>query len=217
MLKNVFNPAEGEAALFNYRLMNRTFVAAMILAIARVLQLWIRWRDEQSDPELPASFRYEERQIGATFALLAAGLLVALIAAVDFLSPANFNLAILYVLPLFICGWTQSRRFLWSTLAVLLVLTILAFLFRAQATVNEPGLSLQRNRLLAAASMCIVATILHFWMDPFPHAERGWRWCWRTRPAAGMNAPPPRSFVPFSTRISRLAATSRFKSILTVE
>ena len=87
---------------------------------------------EQSDRELPDHFRWQEQEVNATLAMLICALLVALIAVVDYFSPANFNLAILYPIPLFIAAWTGSRRLLWSMLATLLLLTLVAHLWVRQ-------------------------------------------------------------------------------------
>ena len=132
--------------------------------MGKVLQLWINWRAEQSEAEVSDSFRYENQQISSTFALLSCAPLVAVIATVDYLSPANLNLAILYPIPLFICGWTRSRSLLWGMLFLLLGLTFIGYWFGQPATSANVGISMQKNRVLAALGLVTVTTILHYWM-----------------------------------------------------
>ncbi len=165
-LKNTLAPADDHPRYFDYRLINRTMVAVMIVVMTRMLEVWRQWRAEQADAELPEELRYQDREISATFALLACIPLAAIIAAVDFFVPANFNLAILYTIPLFVCGWTGSRKLLWTMLAVLLLLTVACYLWGGGAP-SDPMIvaSLVRNRVLAAAGMVIVTLILHHWMD----------------------------------------------------
>jgi hypothetical protein len=162
-LKNVISPSDSELPLA-YRMVNRTFVAIAIVVMGQVLRLWIRWREEQGDAELPESFRRQDEEINATFAMLCCAPLIVLIALGDFLTPANFNWPILYTIPLFICGWTRSRPLLWTMLVVLLVLAAAAFIWGAPPMSPRPGFSLLRNRMLAGIGMAVVTLILHFWL-----------------------------------------------------
>ncbi len=168
-LKGIVNPPPHAASFFDFRLVNRTLVVLMILGIGRMLQLWNRWREEQSDPEVPEGFRFQDQEISATFAVLTCAPLLLLIAAIDFVSPANYNLPILYPIPLFICAWTGSRRLLWCMLTALLLLTVTAFLFGRPSTIDVPDFGLERNRLLAITAMVSVTVALHYWMDRDPH------------------------------------------------
>lgn len=165
-LKNAINPVAADPRYFDYRLVNRSLVAIMILVMTKMIELWCRWKAEQSDAEVPEALRYQDQEISATFAVMACIPLSAAIAVVDYFAPASFNLPILYSIPLFVCGWTGSRRLLWSMLAVLLVMSLGGFLWGGAPLVDaEIRASLTRNRVLAAAGMIVVASILHFWMN----------------------------------------------------
>lgn len=164
-LKNAINPLDSVPRYFDYRLVNRSLVAIMILVMTKMTELWWRWKAEQSDAEVPEALRYQDQEISATFAVLACIPLSAIIAVVDHFAPANFNLPILYIIPLFVCGWTGSRRLLWSILIVLLALTTAGYLWGGAPPDHDLQASLTRNRLLAAAGMIVVSTILHFWMS----------------------------------------------------
>jgi len=47
---------------------------------------------------------------------------VILIALVDGLTPANFNISVLYTVPLVTCAWVRSERLLWTMFALVQVL-----------------------------------------------------------------------------------------------
>ena len=49
---------------------------------------------------------------------------VVVIALVDGLTPGNFNMAVLYVVPLVTCAWVRSVRLLWTMCVLLQVLAI---------------------------------------------------------------------------------------------
>ncbi|HEX3726765.1 MAG TPA: hypothetical protein VHV08_11005 [Pirellulales bacterium] len=172
-LKNAFNPPPVRWRHFDFRVINRTITAIMLLALGRMFQVWIRWREEQSDAELPESFRNQDQEISETFAIACCVPMVCVIALLDFLSPAHYNIAILYPVPLLICGWTQSRRLVWGTLAILLALAIAAFTLGFPTTVPNVDFGLQRNRLLAMSAMLIVAVALHQGMRQDPRGYAG--------------------------------------------
>jgi hypothetical protein len=162
-IKNTIYPPPADMP-FVYRQVNRTLVAIMIVGMSQVMRLWIRWRDEQDDEELPESFRSQEEEIGATFAVLCCAPLIVLIAVADFITPANFNWPILYSIPLFVCAWTRSRSLLWGMLALLLVLATVAFVWGAPPLSPRTDFALQRNRMLAGFGMSVVALTLHHWL-----------------------------------------------------
>jgi hypothetical protein len=78
-IKNAIYPPPADMP-FLYRQVNRTLVSVMLIAMSQVMRLWIRWHDEQDDLELPASFRSQEEEISATFAVLCCAPLIVLIA-----------------------------------------------------------------------------------------------------------------------------------------
>jgi len=149
---------------FDSPFVNRSLVVVSILVMGKVLQLWVAWRAEQSEAEVSESFRYQDQQISSTFAMLSSAPLVAVIALVDYLMPANLNLAILYPIPLLICGWTRSQGLLWGMLLLLLSLTFIGYWFGGPPTTANLGFSMQRNRILAGLGMLTVTAILSYWI-----------------------------------------------------
>jgi hypothetical protein len=163
-LKNTLMSGISIDSYFDYRLANRTMVGIMIVAMGQVLRKWIVWLREQPDLELPAAFRDQDQEISETLAILCCAPLIAVIAAIDFLAPANYNLAILYPIPLFICGWTRKGRLAWAMLGVLLILTVATYEWGTPPTGDGSASHFVRNRVLAALGMICVTTILTTWM-----------------------------------------------------
>ena len=108
----------------------------MILGIARMLQLWNRWREEQSNPEVPEGFRFQEQEISATFAVLTCSPLLLLIAAIDFFA-GELQRADLVPNSTVYMRRTGGRRLLWCMMTALLLLTVTAFLFGPPSTINS--------------------------------------------------------------------------------
>lgn len=162
--KNLITPGESGSTIFDYRLVNRTMVALMILVMSRVLQTWSEWRKLQNDPDLPEVYLSREQSVGTLFAAIFSVPMLATLAVLDYWSPADYNIAILYPVPLLICGFTNSRKLLWSLLAVLLVMTFVLFEIGESASQPEHYYSLLRNRVLASLAMIVVTLVLHMWM-----------------------------------------------------
>jgi hypothetical protein len=163
-LKNLLGSASHADALIGYRLINRTLVAATILALVPLIGLWKRTRAVDGDEELPESFRHEDDEISATFAALVCAPLVAVIAVIDLVAPANYNLAILYPVPILICAWSRSRRMMWAMLLALQVLSAVAFWW-GPAHTHSDEMSLARNRILAGIVLLAVTAILDYWIS----------------------------------------------------
>jgi hypothetical protein len=159
-VKNTIAPPFPEESYFDFRLVNRTILAGTLFVMGRALQNWMIWKREQADPELPAAFKNQDREIGETLAILCCAPLILAIAAIDFLAPANYNIAILYPVPLFICVWTRSRWLPWAMLAALLVLTAAAFTLGPASTWPGSEFELAKNRMLAVICMVAVTAFL---------------------------------------------------------
>jgi hypothetical protein len=147
----------------NYGLVNRTFIVAAICMLGALLKLWDSTECFHRDCELPESMRNEEEETDETLAVLLGVALTTVIALADFLSPANYNLAILYVAPLFLCAWARSRRLLWGMFSAVSVLTVLGFIFGPPTSVATATLPLMIvNRVLAGLVLALLAVLLHF-------------------------------------------------------
>jgi hypothetical protein len=147
---------------FDFRLINRTFVAFVILAVARLTQVWIQWQRDQREGDLPEADRADDEEVASTVAAMCCVPMIAVIAILDFTLPAHINLAILYPIPLFVAAWTGSRTWLWYLAAALLLLTVLAFFVGRGTQVPNLLFGLERQHLLAAFATLAVAADLHF-------------------------------------------------------
>lgn len=148
---------------FDFRLVNRTFVVLAICMLEVLLKLRVSTESLRGDFELSEALRHEEDETDETLAILLGAALTTFVALADFLSPANYNLAILYLVPLFLCAWTRSRGLLWGMLAIAMGLTVAGFLCGPPVSSAHTHLSLMvANRALAAVTMTLLAVLLHF-------------------------------------------------------
>lgn len=160
--------------LANYRLLNRSLCAVALLVVmvmalfyigvhARLGGLRAELCDRDADPAVHAEVL---QFLECLTALGASALLVVWVAASDFVAPREFNLSILYIVPLASMTWVRNRRLLWTMFAILLICTfagyLLSFPLRAEDRVFAPVLL--RNRFLAALALFGCTTLLHFAM-----------------------------------------------------
>jgi hypothetical protein len=171
-IKIQFIPQPPNTQFFDFRIINRGFTALMILALGRMLQLWIGWREDQNDPELSEPLRSQDLEISQTVAVMCCVPLLAIIAFVDIMAPANVHVAILYPIPLLICGWTRSRKLVWGMLAGLILLSMISVWLGPPSTIALPEFSIERNRILAASTLIAIAITLHIGLAPDRFSRR---------------------------------------------
>jgi hypothetical protein len=148
---------------FDFHLVNRTFVVLTICMLEVLLKLRMSTASLSADVEIPESMRREEEETDETLAVLLGVAFAAGIALADFFSPANYYFAILYIVPLFFCAWTRSRRLLWGGWGLTMVLTVLGFVCGPPATAMHPHMAhLILNRMLAGLALTLLAVLLHF-------------------------------------------------------
>jgi hypothetical protein len=168
----IHSHAQG-ATPFDYKLLNRTFVVLAICMLEVLLKLRVSTEHLRGDVELSEALRHEEDETDETLAILLGVGLTTAIALADFLSPANYNLAILYMVPLFLCAWTRSRRLLWGMLAVSLMLSAAGFVCGPPTTSAHTHIALMiANRVLAALAITLLAVLLHFQIGERSSAAR---------------------------------------------
>ena len=103
-VKKMMSPLGPTTSYFHFSLFNRAMVAVMLAVMGWFLRMWVRWREDQADPELSESMRHDDQEISATLAVLCCAGAVG--GGGDrHRAPANYNFAILYPIPLFICVW----------------------------------------------------------------------------------------------------------------
>ena len=182
-------PTPAAADPFDFRLVNRTFAAVMLGALAVLLKLRASTQSPRADlkhPELesPVGARADEERSEATVALLIGAALTVEIAIADILSPANYNLAILYMVPLFLCAWTRRRSLLWGMLAATLILNPVGYVLGLTSDYVLLWWGIPVNRVLTALVMTFVTALLHFRIDTVVPAAAE-----RSKPATGSGQP----------------------------
>ncbi len=159
-------------AMGNYRLLNRSLVAGMLLVATLLVRWWISFRIswENSHPanSIDVGSDLFERLFRG-FENLLAGILCALVVvinlAIDLLTPSQTNLGIIYVVPLLIAGFLGSRTMLWILLPVLIGLTLGGFFL-------DPGIMhhanydrLLLNRIIVCVVLVIATVNLHIFIN----------------------------------------------------
>jgi signal transduction histidine kinase len=96
-----------------------------------------------------------------TAALLALAI-ACLGAVVDWFTPANIVVPIVYVLPLLVATWAGDLRFLWGLTAALAVLDFLMFFWGAPSLTPTNETAFQVNRVLSAIDILLIAVVVHF-------------------------------------------------------
>ena len=156
--------------LISYRLLNRTMCAAAILVVAGLLyyQMGFRERLARSRVDHPRDQNeYEEilRALEGLMAGLIASVMVLFVLLTDLLVPAQFNLPILYSVPLLVAAWIRSRRMLWWLVGLLLLLSVAGFIWGRPPTTTLAGVDvLLTNRTLATIALLAIGVVLHFWL-----------------------------------------------------
>lgn len=121
---------ENPRRLLSYRFFNRTIVAvglcitaAALSAWSRVHEQWLRRGAQVTDSEPDIAFDQAVRSLKRVIVILLCIALVLVIFMSDLLIPRQFNLPILYAVPLILTAWSDSRRALWALLPVVLICT----------------------------------------------------------------------------------------------
>jgi hypothetical protein len=157
----------------NYRFFNRTLCVATLLAITGASFLYINVHSKlmsQRAEHGPADGdRHVYNEVLRFFEQLTASLvtvmLIVCVAVMDWFAPREFNLAILYVVPLVSLIWVNSRKLLWGVFVVLLICTFAGFaLDRFGAMDLTVAPHLLRNRFLAGVVLMGCTALLHFAM-----------------------------------------------------
>lgn len=160
--KSLWRSPAGSAPLVDFRFWNRTLAVLMMLALGLLLRIWNSWRQERWAME--AGERIEEDEVFTTMGVIAGAPLVVLVATADLLLPPQFNVAVLYGIPLFLYGWPRSRALIWSLLPILLALTLLGYVCGLGAAPPEAVRALGWNRLIVGAALVLEALLVQWWI-----------------------------------------------------
>ncbi|MBI1853444.1 MAG: response regulator [Planctomycetes bacterium] len=92
--------------------------------------------------------------------LLAAGIILV----ADYVTPSSLVIPMLYCVPLVLCAWTRSVRFLWGLAAVLVVLIFTMYLVGPRPGAPAVERIALLNQALAAGVTVVVAGLVHAWI-----------------------------------------------------
>jgi hypothetical protein len=160
------------AQFINFRLVNRFLVISMLWLLARVLGLWLEAKDYRHDPLWSDELDRAHSRISAMLGMLIAMPTVVVIALVDGLTPGNFNLAVLYTVPLVACAWVRSKRLLWTLFVLLQVLAFGGLLWGPPHPDAAMTPFVWFNRIMNAVMMLIVTGLLHYSMRAPQQADQ---------------------------------------------
>ncbi len=115
---------------------------------------------------MPASRVFERRALIGAVAYVIALALVAL----DASTWVQLDIATIYGLPLILAGAGRSRKAVWTLAALLIFATFAVYAWQVPAGTFAPREVFFVNRLLGAASLLVIAALLHVWINS---ANRG--------------------------------------------
>lgn len=184
LMKLIVYPASFPPGAINYRLLNRSIVAAILLALVPIVSPWLPDDDERPSPDRlwDSGVGYDarvrsgvdsgdevDRLMMFTRPFLA-GLFAVLfsvgVAIVDLVTPSQFNLAIFYALPLIVISWTRSPVLIWASTAVFLLALLVAYVYGPVSPEESDTFTayLAHSRWLTALVLVIFAGVLHLWV-----------------------------------------------------
>lgn len=80
----------------------------------------------------------------------------------DWTTPIQLNVSVIYSIPLILAGLARERRLLWLLLIALLLMTFIVYAVQIRGDHIVGALVLQ-NRVLSAVTMLLTATLMHIW------------------------------------------------------
>ncbi|HTL28150.1 MAG TPA: hypothetical protein VL282_02970 [Tepidisphaeraceae bacterium] len=158
--------------LIGYRLVNRSLEVGTLLSVAALLHIEISLReltDRRAKLARPGDVdEHVFDQIIASFDRFATTILcilmIGLVTLTDVLTPPQFNIAILFCLPLVASARMHKRAIVWLTLPLLIVLAIAGLYLGPRPLPVHIKDILVLNRLIACLVLIGVAIILHVWI-----------------------------------------------------
>ena len=162
--------APGQRAIWDMldvRLANRVLVAAAIVLVTAILHLGLLERERRRRrgiwPHDPDGAAYEQvvLSISRLVSPMIAAILVIVLLVSDAQASAEYNVAILFWLPLVILARPGSRTLLWSGLTILIAATMFGLRTGTVPSDRAVMTDLLLNRALVCAAMIGVAAILH--------------------------------------------------------
>jgi len=159
--KNRIVSADPEVSLMTFRLFNRTFSALVLAVLCSTAQTWRSWQQERRflEPEE----RSEEDEVTSTAALILCVGLGLVITIIDLVIPPNFNMPILFIVPIYLSSWTGKTKTLWLTSGSLVIAAIAGFILGPSLDSGDvSSRNLMLNRTIVVVGILIMTMFLQF-------------------------------------------------------
>jgi hypothetical protein len=158
--------------LVNFRLVNRAMMAATLMASAALIHIQIGLREliDRRARLVHASAEEEHAfdQILASFDRFATTILclvlIGLVTLTDVLTPPQFNIPILFALPLVASARIQQRWIVWAIVPLLLLMSVVGLYLGPKPLPTHIKDAMIINRIFASLVLIGVAAILHGWI-----------------------------------------------------
>jgi len=151
----------------HYRLVNRSLVALAMVGVAALLHMQggmkaMILRQRAHDP-MDEEFGQILDAFNQISTVSIAAVVVAAVCIADLLSPGQFNLPILFAIPLAFVSQVGSRKILWTIALILVALALLLFKFGPRP---DPVLlrNVTTNRFIACFGILAIAAVMHPWV-----------------------------------------------------
>jgi signal transduction histidine kinase len=116
--------------------------------------------------ESRSSRSLERRSMRSAAYIVALGLVV-----LDASTWVELDIATIYGLPLVLAGLARSRRAVWILAASLIVATFIVYAMQVPTGAFAPREVFFVNRVLGAATLLMIATLMHVWIDSAKRSE----------------------------------------------
>ncbi len=183
LLRLVLVPSTVPIPTAGFRFLNRSMVAVIIVALVPVVMPWRPSREDGSDTSGDAGIGRDglvsarmdggdevDRLVALVWPMLIGCLAIlfsVVVAVTDFNTPAQFNISVLYALPLLIASWTRRPAVIWSAASIFMLALLLAYYFGKSVSFENESLAIYigRSRWLTAGVLVVLAAILHRWVS----------------------------------------------------
>ena len=109
------------------------------------------------------------RPISTKTAKLIVCLVGVMVAALDFVTPAEYDVGVFYGLGIAICAWSDSRKVLWTATSLFIGLIFVGA--AVGAAPHTPWTIVWVNRSLTAVALLVIAALVHQWMGNLTAVE----------------------------------------------
>lgn len=159
-IKYWWTPPDVGNPYWSFRILNRGMVLVMLWLLSRVMGLWVESQHNREDPMWADELDLALHNVSALIGMLIAMPVAVAVAVINVLTPGNFNLSVLYIVPLVTSAWVGSKQLLWAMFVLMEVFTF-GCLYCGPAPNEDFRISLT-NRAITGVAMLLVTALLHY-------------------------------------------------------